>query len=261
MAELATLAAEPRDRAGKGAARATRRAGRVPAVIYGDKQDPMMVTIDPAALVQELRKPGFFTRQFHIELGGKKHHVLPRDVQFDPVFDRPLHADFLRVTERTLVHVDIPVKFINDQEAPGIKRGGVLNIVRHEIEVICAVGSIPQSFTVDLTGLDIGDSVHISSIKMPEGVRPAIGDRDFTVATVAAPTVVRDEAQEAAAAAAAAAGVAPVEGEAAAEGAAPAEGAAAAGAAPGAAAGKAAPGAAAAKGAAPAAKAPAPAKK
>ena len=253
MADLTTLAAEPRDRAGKGAARATRRAGRVPAVIYGDKQAPMMVTIDPAALVQELRKPGFFTRQFSIETAGKKHHVLARDVQFDPVFDRPLHVDFLRVTERTQVHVNIPVKFINDQEAPGIKRGGVLNVVRHEIEVVCAVGNIPQSFTVDLTGLDIGDSVHISSIKMPEGVRPAIADRDFTVASVAAPTVVRDEAQEAAAAAAAAAGVAPVEGEVPAEGAAPAEG--------GTAAAGAAPGAAPAKGAAAGGKAPAPGKK
>ncbi|MGE5147281.1 MAG: 50S ribosomal protein L25/general stress protein Ctc [Candidatus Eiseniibacteriota bacterium] len=251
MADFATLAAEPRDRAGKGAARAARRAGRVPAVIYGDKQAPVMVTIDPKVLVQELSKPGFFTRQFNIELAGKQHHVLPRDVQFDPVLDRPLHADFLRVTERTQVHVEIPVKFINEAESPGIKRGGVLNIVRHEIEVICAVGNIPPGFTVDLTGLDIGDSVHISSIKMPEGVRPAIADRDFTVASVAAPTVVRDEAQEAAAAAAAAAGVTPTEGEAAAEGAAPAEGAGAgAGAAPGSAPKAAAP-----------AKAPAPAKK
>ena len=196
MADFTTLAAEPRDRVGKGAARATRRAGRVPAVIYGDKQAPMLVSIEPAALVQELRKPGFFTRQYNIEAEGKKHHVLPRDVQFHPVSDRPLHVDFLRVTERTQVHVEIPVTFLNDQESPGIKRGGVLNIVRHEIEVNCLADQIPDELVGDLTGLDIGDAIHISAIPLPEGVVPTITDRDFTVATVAAPAVLQVEEEE-----------------------------------------------------------------
>ncbi len=161
--------------------------------------------------------------------------MLPRDVQFDPVSDRPLHVDFLRVGAGTKVRVDVPVVFRNDLASPGLKRGGVLNIVRHEIALICAADSIPPTIEIDLTGLEIGDSIHISMVKLPDNVTPAIADRDFTVATIAAPTAQKIEAAEAAAAAAAAAAAGePAEGEAA-----PAAGAVAApGAAPAAGAGK-----------------------
>lgn len=213
MSQIIPLEAQPRDRAGKGAARATRRAGLVPGVIYGDHKDPTLIALDPKVLQGELRRSGFFTRQYAIKVDGEDHRVLPRDVQFHPVNDRPLHVDFLRVSDRTRVHVEVPVHFINMDKSPGIKRGGVLNIVRHEIEVICAAGDIPEGFTIDLDGLDIGDSVHISMVALPPGVRPAIADRDFTIAGVAAPTVVREEALEAAEAEAAAAAAEAVEGE------------------------------------------------
>ncbi len=193
MAEVQAMTAVIRDRAGKGPARAARRAGRVPAVIYGDKRDPVLITIDPKELDRLLHKAGFFASLFDIAVDGQKHHVLPRDVQFHPVTDRPLHVDFLRVTDRTQINVDIPVEFINEEESAGLTRGGVLNIVRHEIEVICAAGNIPTSFIVDLAGLDIGDSVHISEIALPSGVKPAIADRDFTIATIAAPTLFVEE--------------------------------------------------------------------
>ena len=160
-----------------------------------------MIALDPKVLVAEIMKPGFFGRQYEIKVNGSGQRVLPRDVQWHPVTDRPLHVDFLRITDRTMVNVDVPVRFINEEESPGLKRGGVLNVVRYEVEVICAAGDIPEEIVIDLTGLDIGDSVHISTVGLPDGVRPAIADRDFTIAAVAAPTVVRDEAAEAAAAA------------------------------------------------------------
>jgi large subunit ribosomal protein L25 len=186
------------------------------------------VSIAPLDLSRELQKKAFYATLFDLELGSKKIRVLPRDVQFDPVSDRAIHADFLRVGAGTKVRVQIPVKFLNDTTAPGIKRGGVLNIVRHEIEFICDADNIPPLIEVDLDGLDIGDSVHISMVKLPSGIRPTITERDFTIASIAAPTAQKIEAQEAAAAAAAAA-AAPVAAEGAAAG-------AAAGAAPGAAA-------------------------
>ncbi|MFZ5791659.1 MAG: 50S ribosomal protein L25/general stress protein Ctc, partial [Pseudomonadota bacterium] len=200
MTEVHTLRVEARERAGKGAARATRREGRVPAVIYGNKEAPQLVSIEPMALARELHKAAFFATLFDLELAGQKIRVLPRDVQFDPVTDRPVHADFLRVGADTKVRVQVPVKFKNDTTAPGIKRGGVLNIVRHEIEFVCQANNIPPFIEVDLEGLDIGDSVHISMVKLPEGVRPTIA-RDFTVASIAAPTAQKIEAAEAAAAA------------------------------------------------------------
>ena len=201
MADAIVIEAQPRDRAGKGAARATRRAGLVPCVIYGDKKDPSLVAISPKTLVAEIMKPGLLravsTRSRSTVRGQR---VLPRDIQYHPVNDRPLHVDFLRINDRTMVNVEIPVRFVNEEESPGLKRGGVLNVVRYEIEVMCAAGNIPEEFVIDLTGLDIGDSVHISMVDLPAGVEPTITDRDFTVAAVAAPTVVRDEAAEAAAA-------------------------------------------------------------
>jgi large subunit ribosomal protein L25 len=183
------IEAQLRDRAGKGVARAARRSGLVPAVIYGDKKEPVLINIDGELLARELHKPGFYTRLLDVKIGSDSHHVLPRDVQFHPVTEKPLHVDFLRVGADTQIRMNVPVVFENDAASPGLKRGGVLNVVRHEIEVLCSVANIPQNFRIDLTGLDIGDSVHISQVSLPPGVRPTIADRDFTIATVAAPTV------------------------------------------------------------------------
>jgi len=221
MAENVTLAAERRDRAGKGAARATRRSDRVPGVIYGDKKPPLLISIEQRALERVANKESFFARLATVTVDGESHRVLPREVQLDPVKDRPIHADFLRVGPKTRITVAVPIHFENEGAAPGLKRGGVLNVVRHAVEVYCLADSIPELFTADLTGLDIGDSIHISHVKLPEGVKPTIA-RDFTIASIAAPTVYVEEAPTAAAAA---------EGEAAAAGtegaAAPAAGAAA----------------------------------
>ncbi|HTP83871.1 MAG TPA: 50S ribosomal protein L25/general stress protein Ctc [Alphaproteobacteria bacterium] len=249
MVDATKIAAQPRERAGKGASRAVRRAGRVPGVIYGEKAPPTLIDLDPKAVQAEIDKPGFFTRVFDVEIGGKVQRALARDIQLHPVTDRPEHVDFMRVGATTRIRVGIPVKFINQDKSPGLKRGGVLNVVRHTIEVYCRVDNIPQSFSIDLDGLDIGDSIHISKVKLPEGVKPTITTRDFTIAAVAAPSVLKTAEEEAAEAAAAAAAATPAEGAAAAPGAAPAAGAAPG--APGAAAPAA--GAAGAKGAAPAA--------
>ena len=204
MADVISLTARARDRAGKGAARAVRRAGYVPAVIYGGKDGPLAISLDPKVLRRELGGTEFFTTLTDIDLDGTAHRVLARDVQYHPVTDQPLHVDFLRVSESTSITVAIPVEFQNEEESPGLRRGGVLNVVRHEIEVSCRADTIPHALISDLTDLEIGDSIHISNIDLPEGVTPTISDRDFTVATIAAPTVVRDEALEAEAAALAA---------------------------------------------------------
>lgn len=204
MSEIINFPANVREKAGKGPARAIRRAGQVPAIVYGDKKDPILITIDPKILGQELNKTGFFTKMIDIKVDNETHRVLPRDVQFHPVTDRPIHVDFLRVTAETQIKVAVPVIFLNEEDSPGIKRGGVLNVVRFEIEVMCAAERIPQSIDIDLTGIDIGDSIHISHITLPAGVIPTITDRDFTIATVAAPTVRAEEEAAAQAAAAAA---------------------------------------------------------
>jgi len=196
MAEFTTLPAEPRERAGKGPARAVRRAGRVPGVIYGARKDPLMVSMDPRDLERELKTGAFLATVYDLTVNGGTERVLPRDVQFDPVSDRALHVDFLRVSSTTRVTVEIPVHFLNEEQSPGLERGGLLNVVRHEIEFHCRADAIPHSIDIDLTGLDIGDSVHISSVSLPEGVVPTITDRDFTIATIAAPTVVQEEAAE-----------------------------------------------------------------
>lgn len=194
MTDITTLPAQARDRSGKGPARATRRAGLVPGVIYGGKQAPVLIAIEPRHLVAELKKPGFKTRLFDIDLGnGKTERALAKDLQLHPVKDSPVHVDFLRVSKESLLHVNIPVHFTGHDKSPGLKRGGVLNIVRHDIEVICAADDIPHAIDIDLTGLNIGDSVHISAIKLPERVKPVIHERDFTVASIAPPTVTRAE--------------------------------------------------------------------
>lgn len=189
MADTVTFNAESRAQVGKGAARATRRLGKVPAVIYGANKDPEPISISPAQLRTALGRPGFFATLFDINIDGNQQQVLCRDLQVHPVTDVPMHLDFLRVTERTRINLEIQVTFTNEQESPGLKGGGVLNIVRHAVEVVCRAGAIPEEFVADLTGLEVGDSIHISDISLPEGVKPTITDRDFTIATIAAPTV------------------------------------------------------------------------
>lgn len=196
MSDSHVISAVTRDRAGKGAARAVRRAGHVPAVIYGDKKTPATVSLEPRELSKQLNTGHFFSTVYSVNIdGGGSERVLPRDVQFHPVNGRALHVDFLRVTKSTRTNVNVACVFINEELSPGIKRGGLLNIVRHDIEVVCGVDDIPEQFVFDLTGLDIGDSLHISAITMPEGVVPTITDRDFTVATIAA-ALLKEEEEE-----------------------------------------------------------------
>ena len=196
MAQITTLKGAPRVGAGTGAARAIRRAGRVPAVIYGNKLESVLISLDPVDLKHQLRGPGFFSRVFDLDVEGDTHRVLARDLQLDPVSGRPIHVDFMRFSADTKINVDVQVIFENESESPGIKRGGVLNVVRHAIELLCSPDSIPESISIDLTGLDIGDSVHVSVIELPVGVELTITDRDFTVATVAAPTVMQKPEEE-----------------------------------------------------------------
>jgi large subunit ribosomal protein L25 len=197
MADIVDLPALARDRAGKGPARAARRSGQVPGVIYGAKKDPNLISVEERLLNKLLHQGGFFSTLFDVKVDGKAERVLARDVQFDPVSDFPVHIDFLRVSAATSVHVEVSVHFINEEQCKGLVEGGVLNVVRHEVELVCRADAIPQHIEIDLAGLDIGDGVHISMVKLPEGVRPAITDRDFTIATIAAPTVVREETAEA----------------------------------------------------------------
>jgi large subunit ribosomal protein L25 len=196
MAELITFEAEARNGAGKGPARQLRRAGRVPAVIYGESKDQQMVSLEARALRRELHNPRFFSTLCALQLGGEAIRVLPREVQVHPVSDEPIHADFVRVSRGTTIHVTVQVAFLNEETCPGLKRGGVLNVVRREIELVCPADAIPEQIELDLAAADIGDSLHISQVSLPEGVHPMITDRDFTIATIAAPTVVAEEAAE-----------------------------------------------------------------
>jgi len=196
MAQVTALAAEIREGAGTGPARAVRRAGRVPAVIYGNKEASVLISLDPVELDHQLRRPGFFAHVFEITIGGNTHRVLARDLQVDPITDRPLHVDFMRFSASTRVDVEVPVIFQHQEECPGLKRGGVLNIVRHTVEMRCKPDSIPESILADLTGLDIGDSIHISDIELPDDIELTVTDRDFTVATIAAPTLLVEADEE-----------------------------------------------------------------
>ena len=205
MVETITFEAEPRAGAGKGPSRQLRRAGRVPAVIYGEHQDQQMISVETRALRRELNNPRFFSTLCSLDLDGEAIQVLPREVQLHAVTDNPIHADFVRVSRGSTITVTVQVAFLNEDISPGLKRGGVLNVVRREIEVICPADAIPSELELDLATANIGDSLHISQVALPEGVRPTITDRDFTVATIAAPTVVAEEAEEAAEAAAEAA--------------------------------------------------------
>lgn len=193
MSDTLTLSAEARDRAGKGASRALRREGRVPAVIYGNNEEPQSIHVEEKLLNKLLGTGHFFNSVVMVEVGGKSIRTLPKDVAFHPVTDRPLHADFLRVSEHATIHVNVPVVFANEAASPGLKRGGVLNIVRHELELICDAAEIPDDITIDLTGYDVGDSIHISQVALPKGATSAITDRDFTIATVVAPSSLKSE--------------------------------------------------------------------
>jgi large subunit ribosomal protein L25 len=191
------LTAEARDRVGKGSARALRRNGKIPAVIYGDNKPPLAISLPYKEVHLKLQAGGFMTTLATIKVGGETIQVLPRDYQLDPVRDFTMHVDFLRIGKDSVVTVNIPVHFINEEKSPGLKRGGVLNIVRHEVEFSVPATAIPEYITVDLDGLDIGDSVHISAVPLQDGMKPTISDRDFTIATVAAPASLKSEEEEA----------------------------------------------------------------
>jgi large subunit ribosomal protein L25 len=199
MPDIISLSAEPRARAGKGPARGTRRMGRIPAIVYGDNREPALISVELRELTRCLARPGFFNHLIEIKLDGATHRALPRDVQYHPVTDAPLHVDFQRVATGAQVTVNVPVLFINHERSVGLRRGGILNIVRHGVDMICPVDSIPERLVVDLDGLDIGDSVHISAVELPENARPVVQDRDFTIASIAASSLVREEAAAAAA--------------------------------------------------------------
>ena len=213
------IKAEARARSGTGGARATRRQDKVPGVIYGDGREPENIALNGRELNVIIARGKFLSTVFDLDVGGKKARVIPREVQLDPVKDWPIHVDFQRVGTGARIRVNVPARFINDSLSPGLKRGGVLNIVRHEIEVTCPADAIPEYFEFNLEGLEIGRSIHISATTMPEGVKPTILNRDFTVATIAGHKIEEEAAPGAEAVAAE--GAAPAEG---AEGAPAAEG-------------------------------------
>jgi large subunit ribosomal protein L25 len=199
MPEIISLSAEPRSNAGKGAARAIRRAGRVPGIIYGDNKEPVTISLEPRELSRAIHRAGFLSTIVDVSVGGTVHRTLAREVQYHPVTDNALHVDFMRVGAGSEVHVSVPITFTNHEASPGLRRGGILNIVRHSVDIICAVDAIPDRITVYLGGLDIGDSIHAEALAMPPGVRPAIGSRDTTIASIATSSAVREESLAAAA--------------------------------------------------------------
>lgn len=191
---IVDIEATARPRAGKGAARAVRREGKIPAVIYGDKKEPETIALDRPTLSKLMNQGGFLSSVFNIKIDGRSNRVLPRDIQFDPVKDLPIHVDFQRVPGDGTIRVAVPVVFLNEETCPGLKRGGVLNIVRHEVEVNCPADAIPAQLEIDLVEADIGDSIHISAVPLPTGVTPTIMDRDFTVVTIAGSASARSDA-------------------------------------------------------------------
>ena len=199
MSDVLNLPAEARERAGKGASRALRRTGRTPAVIYGGNEAPVQIHVEEKELVKQLMTGHFFNSIVEIEVGGKTVRTLPKDVAFNPVSDRPIHADFLRLSGDSKVTVQVPVVFVNEDASPGLKKGGVLNIVRLELELVCPNEEIPAEINIDVTGKDVGDSIHISEVALPKGVESAITDRDFTIATLVAPSALKKSEGEAAA--------------------------------------------------------------
>jgi large subunit ribosomal protein L25 len=209
MAEVRQLAAAIRPRTGKGAARSVRREGRIPGVIYGGGEAPQPISLDHKQTNLAIYSGRFLTTIFEVDIAGRKERVIPRDYQLDVVKDTALHVDFLRLKPGSRLRVEVPVRFIHQDQCPGLKRGGTLNIVRHTVEMIVPADAIPESITGDLAGLDINDSLHISAFQLPEGSRPAISGRDFTVATIAPPTTYKEEVPAAATATTMAAPAAP----------------------------------------------------
>jgi large subunit ribosomal protein L25 len=191
MSDQLVLSAETRERGGKGASRELRREGRVPAVVYGGKEEPLMIHVEEKLLMKQLMTGHFMNSVVMIDVGGKHIRTLPKDVAFHPVKDRPIHADFLRISKDSKVQVAVPVVFINEEASPGLKRGGVLNVVRHELELVCDADKMPDDIQIDVTGYDVGDSIHISNVSLPKGVESAITDRDFTIATIVAPSAMK----------------------------------------------------------------------
>jgi large subunit ribosomal protein L25 len=222
MAQQVTeIKASARERSGTGGARAVRLEKRVPGVVYGDNGKPQNIAVDQNDLIILIGRGRFLSTVFDLDIDGKKSKVIPREVQVDPVKDLPVHIDFQRVGASASIRVNVPVRFINDALSPGLKRGGVLNVVRHEVEVMAPADKIPEFFEFDLEGLEIGRSIHISAVAMPDGVRPTIQNRDFTVATVAGHKIEEEptpgsvtETVEGAAPAEGAEGAAPAEGDA-----------------------------------------------
>ena len=196
MSDTLTLSASKRDRAGKGSARAARRNGEIPAVIYGDRKEPLSITINANEFRKLINQPGILSQLLNITVDGSENSVLTRDIQFHPVTDVPLHADFLRVSKGAKIAVMVAVEFINEDKSQGLKTGGILNVVRHEVELECPANAIPENIVVDLDGTNVGDSIHISAIALPDGVTPTITDRDFTVATIAAPASESEESSD-----------------------------------------------------------------
>lgn len=187
MSDAVVLKAEARDRVGKGSSRAIRRQGKIPAVIYGDNKDPISIVLPAKEVTLMLHHGGFLTKVIDVEVDGKKHKVLPKDYQLDPVKDFMMHVDLLRISSKTIVTVNIPVHVEGEDDCPGLRAGGVLNVVRHEVEIHCPASSIPEFFTIDISKAQIGDILNISSIALPEGAEPTITDRDFTIVTIQAP--------------------------------------------------------------------------
>ena len=187
MSDITVISATQRDRVGKGSARAARRAGMVPAVIYGNKQAAVGIELEARVIRKIIHEPGIYSRLLKIDVAGTQTTVLTRDIQFHPVSDEALHFDFLRVDEKSTIAVSVAVEFINEDKCPALRIGGNLNVVRYEVELNCPANNIPEKITIDLEGLKVGDSIHISAIELPEGVTPTITDRDFTVATLQSP--------------------------------------------------------------------------
>ena len=196
MSQDSQIIANKRENIGTGSSRNLRLEKKIPGIIYGEKKDPIPVTLDEKTLKIKIKDPTFFSKQCEIKFNNEVIRVLPKDLQLHPVKESILHIDFLRVGENTTVTLFVPVKFINENNCPGMKQGGVLNVVRREVELITLVSKIPESLEANLDGLEIGDSIHISSITLEEGVNPTISDRDFTIATIAPPTVMKIEEEK-----------------------------------------------------------------
>ena len=196
MADILSIAAQKRDRAGKGNARSLRGVGRVPAVIYGEKKDPESISVAINDITKLYNTGRILSTLLDVDIDGKKHRVIARDVQLHPVRDTILHADFLRLGKGAKIAVEVPVRFLNEETCPGLKSGGVLNVVRYTVELNCPADNIPEDIELDLIEASMGDSLHISEVTLPDGCEPVISDRDFTIATIAAPAAIRSDAAE-----------------------------------------------------------------